>query len=71
MSYKHHKCSKNLDSFVDYMKNLDHELTFIGLSDTWLNTNSKELYNIGGYNNVSAYRENRKGGVYHYIYTAI
>ena len=42
--------------------NLDHEFTFIGLSETWLNANSKELYNIGGYNNVSAYRENRKGG---------
>ena len=39
---------KNLSSFLDYLSNFDHDFTFIGISESWLNENNKELYHLNG-----------------------
>ena len=54
--------AKNLSSFSDYLSNFDHDFTFIGISESWLNENNKELYHLNGYNTVSKRRLSKTGG---------
>ena len=53
---------KNFGHFEDYLSNLNHNFTFIGLSETWLTESNKEIYHLKGYNVATACRENKKGG---------
>ena len=54
--------AKNLSSLSDYLVNLNHDFTFIGMSETWLIENTKELHPLEGYNTVSNCRPSKKGG---------
>ena len=53
---KHHA------ELTDYLDELKLDFNVIGLSETWLNEVTHDLYNIDNYNHVHKYRENRKGG---------
>ena len=54
--------AKNLSSFSDYLSNFDHDFTCIGISESWLNENNKELYHWNCYNTLSKCRPSKKGG---------
>ena len=50
------------------MNSLDFKFSFIGLSETWLDDNKEEFYDIKGYSSVNRYRKDKKdGGVSLYI----
>ena len=53
---------KNINQFELYLRNIQHEFSIIGLSETWLNESNFSLYNIVGYNHVYKYREKKSGG---------
>ena len=54
---------KNLSEFETYLQLLDHEFTVIGLTETWLNDSSCEIYGINGYKSVEKHRSGMGGGV--------
>ena len=53
---------KNLKHFEYFLAGLQHEFTFIGLTETSLTSCNEDLYSIKGYNNFGIYRQHRKGG---------
>ena len=53
---------RNLENFVNYLKNLTIDFTIIGLSETWLTEFNSNLYGIDGYTALHVYRTNRIGG---------
>ena len=44
------------------LQSLDHDFSFIGLTETWLDENKQDLYDLPGYNCIHRYREGRRGG---------
>ena len=54
---------KNLSELESYLEVLDHEFSIIGLTETWLNDSSCEIYGINGYNTVERHRTRTGGGV--------
>ena len=45
-----------------YLNSLDFKFSFIGLSETWLDDNKEEFYDLKGYSSVNRYRKDKKGG---------
>ena len=45
-----------------YLNSLDFNFSFIGLSETWLDDNKEEFYDLNGYSSVNRYRNNKTGG---------
>ena len=54
---------KNLSELESYLEVLDHEFSKIGLTETWLNDASCEIYGMNGYNTVERHRTKTGGGV--------
>ena len=54
--------SKHYDEFEWYLHSLDFKFSFIGLSETWLDDNKEEFYDLNGYSSVNRYRKNKKDG---------
>ena len=52
----------NLTSFLCYLSNMDHNLSVIGFSETWLTPSNFDVYGIDGYNHVGLTREYGRGG---------
>ena len=40
---------KNMSQFENYLQNIHHKFTFIGLSETWINEGTADLFSINGY----------------------
>ena len=53
---------KNLTQLEKYLLLLKHDFTVMGLTETWLNDTNFDLYSLSGYDHVSKYRSDRKGG---------
>lgn len=53
---------KNLGSLENYLENLDHKFTIIGISESWLKEYNHERNVLDGYNAVHKYRPLRPGG---------
>ena len=54
--------SKHYDELELYLNSLDFKFSFIGLSETWLDDNKEEFYDLNGYSSVNRYKKNKKGG---------
>ena len=54
--------SKHYDELGLYLNSLDFKFSFIGLSETWLDDNKEEFYDLKGYSSVNRYRKDKKGG---------
>ena len=52
----------NIDSFTAYLDTLQFTFKLIGLTETWLDKNNQDLYSIPGYNIISNFRQESKGG---------
>ena len=52
----------NLGNLEAYLQCLNFEFSVVGISETWLNDNNCELYNLNGYNLVETHRSSKKGG---------
>ena len=53
---------KHYDELEIFRKSLDYDFSFIGLTETWLDENKQDLYDLPGYNCIHRYREGRRGG---------
>ena len=53
---------KNLRDFTNYLSLLNHNFSVIALSETWLQEDECELYDIDGYQMESVCRTNKTGG---------
>ena len=42
-----------------YLNSLDFKFSFIGLSETWLDDNKEEFYDLKGYSSVNRYRKEK------------
>ena len=65
--------SKHFDDFTTYLQCINKKFSVIGLSETWLNNDKCDLYNIEGYSKVDVCRQSdrRGGGVCLYIHNAL
>ena len=54
--------SKHYDELELYLNSLNFKFSFIGLSETWLDDNKEEFYDLKGYSSVNRYRKDKKGG---------
>ena len=55
--------TKNLNYFENYIRQLDHNFTIIGFSETWLQEFNSNLYGLNGYAIVERHRLTPGGGV--------
>ena len=53
---------KNLSEFELYLNQLDLRFNVIGLSETWFNDSTVNLYNLPGYSASHVYRKQKRGG---------
>ena len=53
---------KNLMNFESYLQSLNFSFDCIGLTETWFNASSSEVFGIEGYNKIDKCRLNRPGG---------
>ncbi len=53
---------KNLNSLETYLNTIDYGFSIIGLTETWLNTNNAENFNLKGYEHVYNCRQEKRGG---------
>ena len=53
---------KNLGYFEVYLKALDYNFSLIGISETWLQDNTCDLFHIDGYNFFEIHRTTKTGG---------
>ena len=53
---------KHIDDFESYINSLQIKFSFIGISETWLDKDKQEFYDLQGYYCINRYRENRRGG---------
>jgi hypothetical protein len=53
---------KNLSKFENYLSNINHCFSVIGISETWLNETNKHCYPISGYSHIGQCRNGRPGG---------
>ena len=47
---------KHYDELEIFLKSLDHDFSFIWLTETWLDENKQDLYDLPGYNCIHRYR---------------
>ena len=52
----------NFSSFSEYIECLKHRWSLIGVTETWLNKDNHDMYNLPAYRFVNRYRTNRSGG---------
>ena len=65
LSFSHlniHSLPAHIVEFDAYLSTLDFSFDIIALSETWLNPENADLYNIVGYDYIHKYRSNRIGG---------
>ena len=53
---------KNLGNFENWLNMLNHDFTVIGLSETWLNDDDKDLYSLSGYTIIGHHKVDKAGG---------
>ena len=53
---------KNFDNLRDYLSNLSINFSIIAISETWLNSDTCNLYDLPGYNSVHNVRNSKRGG---------
>ena len=53
---------KHYDEMELYLKPLDFKFSFIRLTETWLDVDKEEFYDLNGYTSVNRYRKDKKGG---------
>ena len=53
---------RNFHSFENFVQCLKHRFSILGISETWHNPNTCDLFPLEGYQCVHSYRYNRKGG---------
>ena len=53
---------KNLGYFEVYLKALDYDFSLIGISETWLQDNTCDLFHLDGYNFFETHRTTKTGG---------
>ena len=53
---------KNLSQFKCYCEGLQFSFSVLGLTETWLNESSRDLYSIDGYQHFNLIREKKRGG---------
>ena len=58
----------NIDKLHNYLTLFDLQFSIIGLSETWLNNEISELYELSEYRSTHLTRPSRKGGVSMYIH---
>ena len=55
-------CNSNFDSLINLLESRKISFDILMLTETWLTDQSKSLYELDGYKNVSIYRINKRGG---------
>ena len=61
----HYNCrslAKNFAMIRDHLTSLDSMFDVIALSETWLNDDNSDSFNLDGYDLVSCSRSSKKGG---------
>ena len=59
---------KHFDELQQYLHMLEYDFSAIGISETWLNYNNADLYDLNGYVTINGCRKQRRGsGVSLYI----
>ena len=53
--------TRNIDDLFNFLRNIDNDFTFVGLSETWL-LNSENDVGIPRYNFINNPRDNKTGG---------
>ena len=53
---------KNLYKLEQYLKNLDHDFSIIGLTETWFKDSNVLTYNLSGYKHEHKFRKVKSGG---------
>ena len=53
---------KHYDELQIFLKSLEHKFSIVGLTETWLDENKHDLYDLPDYNCIHRYREGRRGG---------
>ena len=53
---------KNFNDFSEFLSSLNLSFSAFGISETWLDDATKDLYNIPGYSFLSNCRQNKLGG---------
>ena len=53
---------KNLSSLHNYLIDVKNQFSIIGLTETWFNETTADLYGIHGYSGVHTYRSCKRGG---------
>ena len=53
---------RHFDDVMNYLDNINHSFDLLGISETWHNSATVDLYNIPGYQCVHKYRDDRRGG---------
>ena len=52
----------NLHQLRNYLTLLNHNFSFVGLTETWFNESTVNRYKLEGYSQVNNYRPTKKGG---------
>ena len=52
----------NLSNFENYLQLLQNEFTVIGITETWLNNTTCQLYKMDNYNMIDNHRDDKMGG---------
>ena len=50
------------DALMNYLNSLDHKFSIIALTETWINNNDGDNFEIPGYNSTKLVRQNKIGG---------
>ena len=53
---------KHFDELQQYLNMLEYDFSVIGISETWLNENNADLYDLNGYVTIKGYRKQKRGG---------
>jgi hypothetical protein len=53
---------RHVKDLENYLSNLNINFTIIGLTETWLNKDIVDLYNLKGYQHQNLFRTNKRGG---------
>ena len=52
-----------MNEFTLFLETIKFSFSVIGISETWFNESTVDVYNIDGYQSVHKYRQDRVGGV--------
>ena len=63
--------SKNFDNFITFLNGFNVDFDILILTETWLNADNKDLFNIPNYNSYHATRHGRGGGVSIFVKASI